>query len=85
MPMPVASLERMPERVSEQDFEQFEHIIAVSQLEHQPMVEEQFSAYTDRIAYFEIGDLHMESMESAMPRLRESLNIMLRELVALKD
>ena len=85
IPIPLDAMERMPMYMTPDDFHRHDRIIAVSENEHRPMMETRFSDYLDQVSYFEIGDLWLEPAESAMPRLREELNVLLSELVGIKD
>ena len=78
-------MERYPLLMTAADFDGYEQIIAVSEAEHLPMIEEHFPSHKGQVTYFEIGDLHLEPSETAMPRLREELNVLLHELVRLRD
>ncbi len=73
--------ERYPIRVEPSDFPEYERIIAVSATEHYPMVETHFENYLPRVEFLEIGDLHVEPATTAMPRLKEELDVLLQELI----
>ena len=85
IPIPADAMERFPIHMQPADFEHYDRIIAVSENEHLPMMKARFPDYLDHVSYFEIGDLWLEPAESAMPRLREELNVLLSELVGVRD
>ena len=85
IPIDQAASTRLPKYVRNDDFVEYDRVIAVSKAEHYPMVETDFPEMLDRVDFFEIGDLHIEPAETAMPRLREELNVILHELAAVRD
>ena len=85
IPLPAEALARRPIHVQSDDFDTYDRIIAVSEDEHLPMMQSRFPDYLDQVSYFEICDLWLEPRESAMPRLREELNLLLSELVGIRD
>ena len=85
IPIPEEAMERYPILLQPEDFARHDRVIAVSENEHLPMMQSRFSDYLDAVSYFEIGDLWLEPSETAMPRLREELNVLLSELVGVRD
>lgn len=49
-------LARAPERLDLEDLEAAERIVALNQVEHHPLLQERFPAWTDRVEYWEIDD-----------------------------
>ena len=85
IPIPRAAIKREPKYMLADDFGKHDVIIAVSENEHLPMMKARFPDHLNAVSYFEIGDLWLEPAESAMPRLREELNVLLSELVGVRD
>ncbi|WP_296810108.1 hypothetical protein [Thiocapsa sp.] len=63
------------------DFEAAHRIIAVSRREHEPMLRAHFPALLERIRYFEIGDLDVETPATAIARLTQAIDL---EIAALR-
>jgi len=63
------ALDRFPLPIEESDFLTYDKIIALSEQEHRPMLEERFTKYLDKIGYFEVGDLPIEHPKQAMDKL----------------
>jgi protein-tyrosine phosphatase len=64
-----SALTRFPQPLAEKDFDEYHHIIALSELEHRPMLERRFNRYTEKVRFFEVGDLPLEHPEAAMNKL----------------
>jgi protein-tyrosine phosphatase len=65
----VGGLNRFPLPVDEKDFLTYDKIIALSEQEHRPMLEERFNQHIDKIGFFEVGDLPLEEPKQAMDKL----------------
>jgi len=63
------SLRRYPRPVIESDFMDYDRIIALSEAEHRPMLEERFDQHLDKVAFFEVGDLPLEEPKEAMNKV----------------
>ena len=74
------SAEREPARVEESDFDQFTRWIALSAIEHRPMMTEQFPHRLSLVEFWEIEDDHLETADSALGRLAVLLDGLLAEL-----
>ena len=62
-------LSRFPRPLEEKDFNGYNIIIALSEIEHRPMLERRFNQHLDKVLFFEVGDLPLEHPESAMNKL----------------
>ncbi|GAB2197615.1 arsenate-mycothiol transferase ArsC [Sessilibacter sp. MAH4] len=71
---------RWPESVELEDFDQYHRVIAASRDEHYTMMQEHFGDLADCIDYFEVEDLHIESSESALPKLVIALDRLIEEI-----
>ena len=65
---------RMPVRVEYEDFTSVDRVVALSRDEHVPMMEKHFKPFVNKIDYFEIEDVHLESHETALPKLKKTLD-----------
>lgn len=76
---------RMPRRVEEEDLLEFDRVIAVSRDEHQPMLT---AIWPDEllvsIEYFDVEDLHIYGAETALPKLKKHLDVLINDLHSLK-
>lgn len=63
------ALNRFPLPIEEKDFMTYDKIIALSEQEHRPMLQERFLKYCDKIGFFEVGDLPLEAPKQAMDKL----------------
>ncbi len=80
--IPIRGGARHPIGVQPTDFEAAHRIIAVSHREHQPMLREHFPEVLERIQYFEIGDLDVETPAMAIARLTQAIDL---EIAALRN
>ncbi len=63
------ALTKFPQPLEEKDFEIYNIIIALSEMEHRPMLERRFDQHLHKVRYFEVGDLPLEQPELAMDKL----------------
>ena len=73
-------LTRFPIPLEENDFVKYDKIIALSENEHRPMLEAHFYHHCDKIAFFEVGDLHLEAPKEAMKKLSILLDALAQRL-----
>jgi len=71
---------RHPQRVIDQDFLESDKTIAMSEIEHYPMMQRQFIDHLHKVEYFEIGDLPVEEPPAAMQRLANYLDELIIDL-----
>lgn len=69
---------RYPRPIEKADFSRSERIIAMSESEHRPMMQERFLAHCAKVEYFEVGDLPLELPVDAMQKIA----MLIEELVA---
>jgi len=74
--------ERFPKPVSEADLSAADHIVAVKEAEHRPLVEMKFPKWLDRIEYWHVHDLDCAEPEAAMPHLENEVLRLLDRLAA---
>jgi protein-tyrosine phosphatase len=77
----VRGAERWPARVEASDFLRYPRVIALSRLEHEPMMRAHFPEHSQTVEYLEIGDLHLETPQQAIARLAWELDAMLEALL----
>jgi len=61
--------DRDPARVGLDDLFGATVVVALSDAEHRPMVAEAFPEWVDRIQWWEVGDIPLESVSSALPKI----------------
>lgn len=64
---------RDPLSAHPEDFAQAQWIIALSRIEHEPMVEHRFPAYASRVEYWEVGDLPLASPAVAVEKMTQAV------------
>ncbi|WP_200333862.1 arsenate-mycothiol transferase ArsC [Thiocystis violacea] len=65
---------RYPIMAEDGDFAAADRIIALSRLEHEPMVCAHFPAVLERVEFLEIGDIDIEQPSAAIARLARHLD-----------
>jgi protein-tyrosine phosphatase len=78
--IPSRGVERWPARVEAADFLRYPRVVALSRLEHEPMMHEYFPEHVELVEYLEIGDVNLESPERAIARLATHLDVMVKAL-----
>ena len=64
-------LHRFPEPLIPEDLERYNTFIALSELEHKPMLEKRFPEFLPNIEYAEIGDLPVETPKEAITKIEK--------------
>jgi protein-tyrosine phosphatase len=73
---------RFPLPLSEADLTAADHIVAVKEAEHRPLVEARFPAWRDRIEYWHVHDLDCATPDDAILHLENELMQLLNRLAA---
>ena len=76
--IPFDSHLRLPLRATDDDFEAAQHIVAVKEAEHRPMIERSFRRWIERVEFWHVHDLDCCGPDEAIPHLD-------REVAALID
>ena len=71
---------RMPLQLNERDFDDVDVIIAICEREHRPQLDEKFPAWSDRIEYWSVEDLHTTPAEDALLVLHQQVETLLARL-----
>lgn len=71
---------RRPITVYPADFIAADRVIALSRIEHEPMVKAYFPTYEPRVEYWEVGDIAIESPDRAVAQMANLTEQLLAEL-----
>ena len=74
--------QRFPRPLSEADLRTADHVVAVKEAEHRPLMLRNFPAWCDRIEYWHVHDLDCASAEECFPELESQLIQLLDRLTA---
>jgi protein-tyrosine phosphatase len=74
--------QRFPLPLSEADLAAADHIVAVKEAEHRPLVAAQFPQWCDRIEYWHVHDVDCATPDDAMPHLENNLIQLIDRLAA---
>jgi protein-tyrosine phosphatase len=72
--------QRFPLPLTEDDLKSADHIVAVKEAEHRPLVSAKFPAWCDRIEYWHVHDLDCATPDNAFPHLETELIRLLERL-----
>lgn len=75
-------LNRYPRPMEKADFARYERIIAISELEHRPMLEARYLAQSSIVEYFEVGDLPLEAPKDAINKIASLVEEVIEHLIA---
>lgn len=75
------SQHRPPLSVTANDFATAELVFALDKDEHQSMVESDYLAVKDRIHYLNVGDVHIEPVYVAVPKLIKQVDHLISTLI----
>jgi protein-tyrosine phosphatase len=70
--------DRMPIDVLSDDFATVDHVVAVKQTEHRPLMQRRYPDWLQKVEFWEVHDLDCATPQEAMPHLE-------REVLALLD
>lgn len=77
--MPVAR--NRPERAFDsEEIEEVSRCIALSQSEHRPMIERMYPELLERIEFWEVEDLHLETADTALPEIVNQVESLINSL-----
>jgi protein-tyrosine phosphatase len=76
--IPVDESPRHPEPLTLNDLVNFDLVVAVKEVEHRPLMHEQFPDWADSVEYWDVDDLDCATPEDALPYLEQRV----RELIA---
>lgn len=78
--IPCHSQHRPPLSVTADDFANAELIIAMDKDEHLPMVSQDYVAVKDKVNYLNVGDVHVEPVYVAVPKLIKQVDHLISTL-----
>lgn len=71
---------RPPQRCTSADLTDAKHIVALDRLEHRSMVRELFPAWTERIEYWDIGDIGVATPDVALAVIEQRIEALILRL-----
>jgi protein-tyrosine-phosphatase len=67
---------RYPISVKEEDFLKAELVIAMSRVEHEPMIIKDWNRYSDHVQYWDVEDLRFEKPSVAYQKIKEHVRML---------
>jgi protein-tyrosine phosphatase len=83
--IPVEPYLRMPLAVTDDDFERAQHIVAVKEAEHRPLIAGRFPAWLARVEFWSVHDVDCADASQAMPVLENEVLGLLARLASKHD
>ena len=71
--------ERFPKSPTEEDFQNFDLVIAVDESEHRPLMQERFANWENNIEYWLIHDIGLTSPDEALGELEKKVRKLIEE------
>jgi protein-tyrosine phosphatase len=78
--VPISQYLRFPKDLTCHDLGNANHIVAVKESEHRPLVSRRFPEWLDKIEYWEIHDIDFEGPEVALPQLELRVTELLQRI-----
>jgi protein-tyrosine phosphatase len=78
--VPLEHYERLPIAVAPADFMAADHIVAVKETEHRPMIAARFANWLDRVEFWEVHDLDCAGPEEAISLLEREVDELMDRL-----
>lgn len=76
---------RLPLEVTDNDFESADHVVAVKEAEHRPMIEQKFPKWLEQVEFWQVHDLDCCGPEEALPHLDTEVATLLQRLAESAD
>lgn len=73
---------RMPQRATDDDFQRADHVVAVKEAEHRPIIERKFAKWLSRVEFWHVHDLDCCGPDETIPHLEREVLSLLNRLVA---
>jgi protein-tyrosine phosphatase len=77
--------ERLPLAATEEDFAAAQHVVAVKELEHRPLIAAQFPAWVDRVEFWQIHDVDCADANEAIPMLETHVLELITRLANMRE
>jgi protein-tyrosine phosphatase len=71
---------RLPQLVTDIDFQRAAHIVAVKEAEHRPLIERSFSQWLERVEFWQVHDLDCCGPEETIPHLDRQVAALLQRI-----
>lgn len=85
MQIPVDQYLRYPRDLSVADLNSAQHVVAVKESEHRPLISKRFPQWLDRVEFWEVHDIDCASPEDALPHLEKEVFGLLQRLKQAAD
>lgn len=80
MGIPYDAYLRLPQDAARNDFDAADHIVAVKEAEHRPMMRRRFRDVMDRVEYWGVHDLDCAGPKEALEHLEQEVRALLERL-----
>lgn len=80
--IPFESYLRFPIRAAAADFATAQHIVAVKEAEHRPLIATHFTDWLEHVEFWHVHDLDCSGPEEALPHLEREVTALLERLQA---
>lgn len=71
---------RSPIQASTSDFTDADHIVALKQTEHLPLLRHRYPEWADRVEFWQVDDVDQASPEDALPQIEAAIAALIRRL-----
>jgi protein-tyrosine phosphatase len=78
--IPPRSADRSPTAVESKDFLRFRFCIAMSEVEHQPMMQTMFPSFLPSVRFWQVEDLAWEASDSAIAKIESEVFKLINEI-----
>jgi protein-tyrosine phosphatase len=67
--IPIDAYQRLPLEVGHDDFDSADHVVAVKEPEHRPLIQSRFPSWLERIEFWDVHDLDCGDPDQALSQL----------------
>jgi protein-tyrosine phosphatase len=71
---------RLPRVATDEDFQNFQHVVAVKEAEHRPLIERNFPRWLQLVEFWHVHDLDCSRPEETLPHLDREVAALIERL-----
>ncbi len=76
--------QRLPLDVTSTDFESADHVVAVKEAEHRPLIQRRFPDWLERVEFWQVHDIDCARPEEALPQLERHVDELVERFMRVK-
>lgn len=83
--IPLDAYQRLPQDLTVEDLQSVQHVVAVKQTEHRPLMSKRFPEWLDKVEFWEVHDIDCSDPKFALPHLEREVAGLLNRFSAFQN